>query len=130
MEALLFGLLILILSIISAFIGFGFQRMMDYDMIFEWYGNFLRKLPYFPNPRYPMHADAFQYKRVNWIYYLTKPLGACILCNTTWIGIIFSSIIFIMYDMKIIFPSICVGICSAGIVIIIQNVFTYIQSKL
>jgi hypothetical protein len=102
---------ILLLSIICAFIGFGFNKMQDPDMIFFWYKNLLN---------YIGHKSKF-------LHYLVKPLGICIICNTTWIGIL-SSYIILHPQKLLLFSMMSVGVCSAGIVIIIVNIFNRLQS--
>lgn len=104
---------ILLLSIISAFVGFGFQRMQDFDMIFRWYHNWLESL-----------SD----KNKFW-YYFTKPLGRCIICNTTWIGMFLAFMFF--QDLPLLFLSIfIVGVASAGIVVLITNKYETMQNAL
>jgi len=104
---------IFLLSIISAFVGFGFQRMMDFDMIFFWYGEWLQKTS----------------KKNLTLYYVTKPLGRCILCNTTWIGVMLTIVFF--YDPPLfLLYMLIVGVASAGMVIIIVNLYHLIQNAL
>lgn len=103
---------ILLLSIVSALVGFGFQRMMDPYMIFRFYHDWLEEI---------------SAKNLT-LYYITKPFGRCIVCNTTWIGIVLSIIFF---DPPL-FPlyMIIVGVASAGIVVLIANIYEYLQNAL
>jgi hypothetical protein len=102
---------ILLLSIICAFIGFGFNRMQDPDMIFSWYKNLLEYLG----------------SKSKILHYIVKPLGMCIICNTTWIGMI-SAFITLHQHKLLLFSVISVGVCSAGIVVLIINKFNQLQA--
>jgi hypothetical protein len=84
--------------------------MMDPDMIFTFYGKWLSKLS----------------KKSSLWFHITKPLGRCVICNTTWIGMISAFIIFPMHGL-FIYYIFATGICSAGMVIIITNLFEFLQ---
>ena len=124
---------ILLLSIISALVGFGFQRMMDPNMIFEWYHKWLEKFPYIYDSTWYLDVRAERYKKSKFLYYLTKPLGICIICNTTWIGMlltfIFSRVIF-EDSSFLVLDIITVGVASAGIVVMIVNKYEQMQRVL
>jgi hypothetical protein len=146
---------LLLLSIISAYIGFGFNRMQDPDMIFEWYGNWLNYLAGFrfktighrifhfklwwnylrPNSRWfkfdfskEISKDCTIRRKSKFLYYITKPLGRCIICNTTWIGMFLGFIFF--RDLPLLFLNIfIVGVASAGIVVMIINRYHNLQDN-
>jgi archaellum biogenesis protein FlaJ (TadC family) len=125
---------ILLLSTVSALVGFGFRRMQDPDMIFEWYRKWLEKLPIKKDPLwFTEFHHTNEYIKSKFIYYLTKPLGICIICNTTWIGMlltfIFAPVIFEDSSL-LVFDIIIVGIVSAGIVVMISNKYEQIQNTL
>lgn len=147
---------LLILSIISAFIGFAFQRMMDADMIFEKYKDFLNYLAnkkwyhygyvrlniklslnkYLPKwLRFDILNDTFVYDSSKYIkskstilYYITKPLGRCVICNTTWIGIILT-LFYSNMEWRTILYCIIVGCTSAGLVVLIVNYYNMLQRE-
>ncbi|MCK9429949.1 MAG: hypothetical protein M0R17_08085 [Candidatus Omnitrophica bacterium] len=144
---------ILALAFLSALVGFGFKLMLEPDMIFGKYNDYLNylankefktihyrlfefklwyntiviitfyriKLPYFnlSNSHYFRCGKHISHSRSKFLYYITKPLGRCIICNTTWIGIILSLLILDMqFEFKIL-STICVGCASAALVTII-----------
>lgn len=121
---------LLILSIISAFVGFSFNRMQDPDMIFEWYKDWLTKLPYKENPKFWHDVHATRYDKNMFLYYLSKPLGLCIICNTTWIGILICLIVTEHYSLMTIFNCITVGVTSAGIVTLIINKYNQLNKMI
>lgn len=123
---------LLLLSIISAYIGFGFNRMQDPDMIFAWYKEWLEQLPYSIKELSYEEALATgktRIKRKNkLIYYITKPLGICIICNTTWIGMFLAFMLF--RGQPLLFLNIfIVGVASAGIVVMIINKYHNLQNN-
>jgi hypothetical protein len=123
--------ILIALSFLSALMGFGFQRMMDFGMIFEWYKRWLERMPYRPNPAYCYDVNADKYIKSKFLYYVSKPLGICIICNTTWIGIIntiiASIIIFSKFNWIIVASCIIVGVSSAAIVVLIVNLYNKLQ---
>jgi hypothetical protein len=150
-------LAILLLSIVAAFVGFGFKRMQDFDMIFEWYGKWLAYLAGHKfwtftytvlmikiawnrkvfkwlqfdlnNDKYMSNPNLVQRKESKFLYYFTKPLGRCIICNTTWIGMFLGFILF--RDLPLLFINIfTVGVASAGIVVMISNKYELMQNAL
>lgn len=106
-------LTLLLMSIVAALVGFGFKRMQDYDMIFEWYGKWLNYLA----------------SKNKFLYYLTKPFGRCIICNTVWIGMLLTFIFFPRQHL-LVFDIITVGFASAGIVVMITNKYELMQNAL
>ena len=145
---------LLLLALFSALIGFGFNKMQDPDMIFERYKDWLE---YLANSKHitlksvicnVLLVPAYKFKWVkiqrfivfsSWyhtlrkykfLYYLTKPLGLCIVCNTTWIGIVLT--LLAMHTLSFIggVCAICVGIASASIVIFFENLFKLIQKSI
>ena len=99
----------LILAIISGFVGYGFNRIMEPDMIAHPYKRLLSRL-----------------SRINqFLNYITKPLGLCIYCNTAWIGFILA-----YYTDCDLFWIITIGVCSVGIVAIINFHSIILQEKL
>lgn len=146
------------MSIVAAFVGFGFKRMQDPDMIFSWYGEWLNYLsgnpfrtlrskiflfkfwwntlrPYSKRFKFDYSKDKFAmhpvpvYKQSKFLYYFTKPLGRCIICNTVWIGMLLTFILFPMQHL-IVFDIITVGVASAGIVVLISNKYELMQNAL
>jgi hypothetical protein len=101
---------ILLLSIICAFAGFAFNKMQDVDMIFMWYKNTLRKIGH----------------KSQLLHYVVKPLGLCVICNTTWIGFI-TTFVLNPHQKYLLFNMLAVGMCSAGMVILIINYFNHLQ---
>jgi hypothetical protein len=118
---------LILLSILSALIGFGFNKMMTEGMIFEKYHDWLESLPYKPNPKFGKDVGAKSYIYSKFLYYLSKPLGLCIVCNTTWIGIIVSTIVYGKWNLMLLFNDIAVGVASGAIVIFLENKFKAIQ---
>lgn len=126
------------LSMLSAFVGFGFARITDDGMIFSKYREFLEWLCYWKDAKYLHNVDAIKYKKSTFFYYLTKPLGLCIICNTVWIAIIICSIIWIIISnftvvnywvWILIFDCIISGTASAGLVTLIVNEFNYYRQE-
>jgi hypothetical protein len=101
---------ILLLSIICAFVGFAFNKMQDPDLIFGWYKSLLQNVG----------------SRSRFLHYIVKPLGLCIICNTTWIGFI-TTVIVNPHQKLLPFNMLAVGMCSAGMVILIINYFNNLQ---
>lgn len=118
---------LLLLALFSALIGFAFNKMMEPDMVFNWYKDLLIEFCWIKNPKYPMDSDANILKLSKFRVYLTKPLGLCIVCNTIWIGIILSLIIIPIPVISRIVLSILTGCASGGIVILIENLFKRLQ---
>ena len=104
---------LILLSVVAASVGFGFQRMLDPDMIFGKYGGLLRR---YPNSK--------------WFIYLAKPLGLCIICNSTWIGIILTFVFMPEFNWFILVSAIVVGCMTAGIVAFISMLYHLIKSRL
>lgn len=147
------------MSIIAAFVGFGFKRMQDPDMIFYSYGNWLTYMAYtefktfrysifafkswwnlrrpcsnrfkfnFSKDKFAISANIPMRRKSRLMYYLTKPIGRCIICNTTWIGML---LVFIFFPRQhlIVFDIITVGVASAGIVVMIANKYETMQNAL
>ena len=65
-------LLLFLLGTSIAMLSHAFQKYMQPNHIFNWYYNWLSKLP----------------------KYIAKPLGLCVYCNSVWITIIFFFIYF------------------------------------
>ena len=105
---------LVVLSIIAAFIGFGFQRMMDVEMIFYPYRKLITDL------RYKSKA----------LKYLTKPLGMCIICNSTWIGIILTFVFIPEFNWFTIISAIIVGCTTAGFVTLLSTYYQILKDKL
>lgn len=99
------------LILISALLGFGFRLMLDHteQMIFGWYNLLLIKM----RRNYP------------WTSYLAKPLGLCIVCNTTWIGMMVA-----WYSNKGFIEMIIIGGAAAGLVTIISVAYRKILLSL
>lgn len=147
---------LLLIALFSALIGFGFNKMMDARMIFKWYKDCLEYLAnnnwttlgfrifiFKLNINHYFNKDIFNLIETNYIqgkcntnkqskllYYICKPLGLCIICNTTWIGIIITIVLLPVPIPIKIFYAICVGIVSASIVIFLENLFKLIQKQL
>lgn len=128
---------LLLLVLFSALIGFGFNKMQEPDMIFEWYKEWLNKLPYIKHTYSPLEliensmiSNVKPYRKSMFLYYFTKPLGLCIICNTTWIGIMLTLILLPIPISIRIFCAICVGVASASIVIFLENLFKLIQKSI
>jgi hypothetical protein len=149
-------LALLLMSIISAWVGFGFNRMQDPDMIFSWYKDwleylaghkfktlrfriFLFKISW--NGRMPIYLwfDLSKAKYMNFstvparkkskfLYYFTKPIGRCIICNTTWIGMCLG-FIFFRTNPRFVLDTLIVGVASAGIVVMIINKYHNLQNN-
>ena len=118
---------ILFISIISAFVGFGFNKMMEPGMLFEFYRDFLEAVPWSRDKRFPYDSTTQKYKLNLFLVYLVKPLGKCIVCNTTWIGILIASLMTETWNWQAVVQCVICGVASAGIVIIIVNVFNKLQ---
>ena len=95
--------------LIAALVGQGFHLYLDKEMIFATYGAWLRK------------------SRKGISRHLVKPLGACILCNTTWIGIILTILSNEYTWPKIIWVAIVIGVGSAGLVAVINSLRLYLN---
>jgi hypothetical protein len=122
---------ILILSIVSAFIGLGFNKMQDDGMAFTWYKDWLNRMPYRFRDLTPLEmletGKTHHMHKSKFLYYLTKPLGLCIICNTTWIGMIACLIVATKWNYMLIFDVIATGMSSAGIVILLINKYNQLQ---
>ena len=150
---------LLLLALFSALIGFGFNKIQEPDMIFEKYkevleylaGNkfrtwrfniFLFKVWWngwtvvpdwltfnAPEDKWWITSPHISVKQYKFLYYLTKPLGLCIVCNTTWIGIVLT--LSTAHTLSFIggVCAICVGVASASIVIFLENLFKLIQKS-
>jgi hypothetical protein len=99
------------LILIAALLGFGFRLMMDHteEMLFGWYNLLLIKLR----------------NRSIFGAYIAKPLGLCIICNTTWIGIMLA-----WYKAKPIIEMIIIGGAAAGLVTLISVTYKKILLSL
>jgi len=99
---------IISLGLISALVGFAFQRMLSVKdkMIFAWYWVLLSRLS----------------KKNKLLFYIAKPLGLCIICNTTWIGFI----VVYLFDCKLL-AIVLTGLVGTGIVILIENLYHLLQ---
>lgn len=65
-------------------------------------------------------STSVSHKQYKVLYYITKPLGLCIICNTTWIGIISGIVLLDMPIGQKIFSSILIGVASGGLVTIVK----------
>jgi hypothetical protein len=129
--------------------------MMDFGMIFQGYGRWLEYLAghkylcfnarfflfkvwwnkYPPkwthfnlaNDRWFNKSSEQSRKKSKFLYYITKPLGRCIICNTTWIGFILTLLIVNVNSWIIIIHCLIVGISAASIVILITNYYNKLQ---
>jgi hypothetical protein len=143
---------ILILSVICGFVGFGFRRMQDDGMIFEWYRNMLINIR---NAKVNTPAlcislfmggdttnsnrftiwllsKAIKIGMINTPYIireLLKPLGLCEICNTTWIGIISVILLTKKYTWITLLDCVFVGVASAAVVILISNYYHKLQRE-
>ena len=96
------------LIIISAFMGLAFQSYIKPDMIFASWGKMLKMLN-----KNPIGKK------------IAKPLGACIICNTFWIGG------FVGLIMKHTIPEIfIIGIAASGVAIIINVFVEFLKEKM
>jgi len=100
------------LIIIIALVGYGFQLMLNHkdNMIFGFYELWLVKLS----------------KKNKFWHWITKPLGLCIICNTTWIGFLISAIFYQLAWWQVL----CIGIAAAGLANFIQLSATYLKNHL
>lgn len=105
---------LILLSVLSTFVGFGFQRMMEPEMIFYSYHNLL-------NTIYHKHVL---------LAYFTKPLGMCIICNSTWIGIILTFVFIPEFNWFIVISAIIVGCITAGLVSLLNTKYHLLKNKL
>ena len=62
---------LLTLTIMSGLVGFSFQKFQEPNMIFAFWSKWMKMLS----------VKRFWGK-------LAKPLGACIVCNSTWVGFV------------------------------------------
>lgn len=90
------------------------------------------KLPYFNlgNSIYFRCSKDISHKQCKFLYYITKPLGRCVICSTTWIGIIITLIIVNQLSWLQLFDCIIVGVSSATLVCLISNYYHKIQNEL
>ena len=114
---------LLFISIISAFVGFGFNMIQTPGMLFEFYKDFLEALPHIKDRNFPYDSEHTYYKESKFLYYLSKPLGLCIVCNTTWIGMIMAAFYLKEWSVLHLILTIFTGVASAGIVVLISNYY-------
>ena len=96
------------LIIISGLAGFSFQKFQAPEMIFGFWGKLLKRM-----------------SRTSLGTKIAKPLGACIICNTTWIGFIIGY--FFTTDLL---STLVVGVAAPAIAILINNVHMLLIEKL
>lgn len=93
-------LLLFLFGAAIAMLGMAFQAFMKPGNIFTWYGIWLNKVVVESKleTRIPINVDLCYMKKAPlWkriIAAISKPLGLCPYCNTTWIAIIFHIIYF------------------------------------
>lgn len=114
---------LLFISIISAFVGFGFNMMQSPGMLFEWYKEFLINFAIIKDKRFPYDSDGNYYKESKFLRELSKPLGYCLVCNTTWIGMIMAAFYLKEWSVLHLILAIFTGVASAGIVVLISNYY-------
>lgn len=102
------------LGLITALAGYAFQRMMDVKdkMIFAWYFLLLSKFR----------------KRNKFCYYLSKPLGMCITCNTAWIGFMIGAFFTTEWNWRAPIVILIIGLVGAGIANLLENLYNLIQN--
>jgi hypothetical protein len=95
-----------------ALVGYCFQLISNprEEMILSFYGRWLLRL-----------HDSGKFGR-----YIYKPLGGCIVCNTTWIGFLCGWFIF----HQSFFVGLVTGLASAGLANFIQILHTLIKKNL
>lgn len=139
---------LLALSLFSALVGFGFNKMLEPDMIFSGYKEFLVKLKtagiYKPIMYWIRYRAKYSFYHIRTLammnkedmYYksrfisaITHPLGLCIVCNTCWIGIGFTFITH-QFQFSTIYTACFVGTASAGIVVILQLIYKCLHGYL
>jgi hypothetical protein len=105
------------LIIISGLIGLAFQSFIEPEMIFGFYGIWLKKMG-----RTPLGKK------------LAKPLGGCIICNTTWIGIIVALLQrdpeYAAGGLMLIVKAIIIGVAASGVAIILNTCMIFIKEKM
>jgi len=92
-------LLLFLLGVAIAMLGQCFQAFMRPGQIFNWWALWLLKMVEKSKKKeiHPEYSPCFDneeyYVNIKWhirlIAYLSKPLGLCPYCNSTWISIIF-----------------------------------------
>lgn len=96
-------LLLFLYGAAVAMLGIAFQFMQQEGQIFEFYRNWLiRNIELSMKPGRPIYGCStglvIGYKKQHFIIrliaYLSKPLGLCVYCNTTWVAIIAYIILF------------------------------------
>ena len=105
---------LLLLSVISALVGFGFRRMMEPEMIFHQYRKLLTNL-----------GD-----KSKLLKYITKPFGMCIICNSTWIGIILTFVFIPEFNWFTVISAVIVGCTTAGFVTLLSTYYYALKDKL
>ena len=118
---------LLFISILSAFAGFGFNIMQTSGMAFESYKDFLEELPRIKDKDFPYNSEHTYYKESKFLYYLAKPLGLCIVCNTTWIGMIITILYLKELSLLHLLLTVFTGVASAGIVTLINNYYNKLR---
>ena len=149
-DIFMYSIALILLSFISAMIGFAFNKMLNSNMIFHKYYVFLEWLGHEPHKtitgrivnkliksksrllRYIGNIYVYKYglvytKQSKFLYYLAKPLGLCIICNTFWIGVIFTSILKLTYNITI-FDIVLISLVSSGLVNIIEHKFNQLRN--
>ena len=101
-------LTILQLAIVAGLAGFSFQKFQEPQMIFSFWGRWLRN----------MSVSKLGKK-------IAKPLGACIVCNTVWIGFIIG----FLFTGELV-STLVVGVAAPAVAILINNVHMFLISRL
>ena len=106
---------------------FEFKLWYNITVVFKF--SFI-ELPRFnlSNSHYFRCGKHISHSRSKFLYYITKPLGRCIICNTTWIGIIITFLLFNLPILPMILLSIGIGMTSASLVTLISSIYNKIIS--
>ena len=96
--------IMLLLSAMTAMLGAAFQKFMEPGHIFNWWAKFLLKMVELASKTRKVFVatgcsnyldiDKKQYWYIRLIASLSKPLGLCRYCNTTWLAIIVFVLVF------------------------------------
>jgi len=89
---------------VSGLVAFAFQKFQEPKMIFAFWGKLLKR----------MSKSKLGEK-------LAKPLGACIVCNSTWIGFLIAWL-----AGKDIISILIIGVASSAVAILINTVHMYL----
>lgn len=150
-DIFMYSIALILLSFISAMIGFAFNKMLNSNMIFHKYYVFLEWLGYkehrtirgiiankfIGSSSQLLHHIGTKYiykygivytRQSKLLYYIAKPLGLCIICNTCWIGMIFTGILKFTYNNITILDILLVGLVSSAFVNIIEHKFNQLRN--